>query len=146
MQEKDIFFSLGVEVHIKKLRSAHEHGHKRQEVLTGRNSPHQSPRHFGALWLEIVVRIQVRLHEKQHQEQGDAEQTQDDVAYPGFRDLVEGVVNLQEEAVGNVLKSKKILEIDTGEQELRLQTQRRTAQRSKSERQLVNKRISLFSS
>lgn len=107
MQEKDTLH--------KKVEICTRARTQKTEVLTGRNSPHQSPRHFGALWLEIVVRIQVRLHEKQHQEQGDAEQTQDDVAYPGFRDLVEGVVNLQEEVVGNVLQSKKILETDTGE-------------------------------
>ena len=60
-----------------------------------------------------IFRAEARLHKQQHHQNGNTRQTQHHIAHPGFGDLVESVVNLQEEVMRNTLKSQNVLEIDT---------------------------------
>lgn len=83
------------------------------QVLTGSNGPHYFPGDSGAGG--SVFRAQTRFHGQQHDQQNETEQTQYHVTYPGFWDLVEGVVDLQEELVGNALKTQNILDTETTE-------------------------------
>lgn len=83
------------------------------QVLTGGNSPHQFPGDSGEPGVWSVVRTQICLHQQQHDQQSDTKQTQHHITDPGFRDLVEGVVNLLEELVGNTLEAQNVLETDT---------------------------------
>lgn len=80
------------------------------QVLTGGNSPHQFPGDSGEAGVWSVITAQICLHQQQHDQQSDTKQTQHHITDPGFRDLVEGVVNLQEEVVGNTLEAQNILE------------------------------------
>lgn len=89
----------------------HRHTLMTTQVLTGSNSPHQFPGESGAGGR--VLGVQTILHEHQHDQQSETKQTQDHIARPGLWDLVECVVNLQEELVGNALKAQNVLQTET---------------------------------
>lgn len=98
----------GEETAENRRRSAQHASVCNTQVLTGRNSPNELPGHSGAGG--GVTGAQAGLHEGQHGEQTQTEQTHHHIACSGLWDLVKGVIDLQEELMRNSLDSQNILE------------------------------------